>query len=113
MNTIEEIIHDDALYDDIFQTWGINAQLDMVVEESCEMMKELCHLKRNRILIDDFIGECADVFFMMIQMRQLNPELFDHTLKKKHDRIIKRLENSKKLKPLNEFSPGVDIVEKD
>ena len=58
------------IYEKAINTWGINAQIAMVFEESAELQKELCKNLRgeeNRIKIAE---EIADLEIMLDQMKQ-------------------------------------------
>jgi NTP pyrophosphatase (non-canonical NTP hydrolase) len=50
------------------KAYGVPAQLDMMVEESSELIKAVCKLKRDPSLMESFIDEMADVYIMLRQM---------------------------------------------
>ena len=58
-----------TLLDDAVALWGIEAQMDMLVEECAELIVAVNHFKRNRITQDQLISELADVEIMLDQMR--------------------------------------------
>ncbi len=91
-----EILVDDELYKDIFDIWGSEAQFIMATEEAAEMIVALQHLKRDRVDMKEFIEECADTFFMMLQMRHLSPRWFDKILIQKYKRTKAKIEHKKK-----------------
>lgn len=38
------------LYKDVLETWGLQGQIYMVIEESSELINALCKLKRKKLL---------------------------------------------------------------
>lgn len=48
--------------------WGIDSQLDMLIEECAELIVALQHFKRRRINWEDVAEEIADVKIMCAQM---------------------------------------------
>ena len=64
MNDTEKVI----LYTKVMEAWGINAQVDMVMEETGEMLAALGKGKRGRVSKEEIITELADVSIMMEQM---------------------------------------------
>lgn len=54
--------------------WGVNAQLDMAVEEAAELQKAICKLKRSNknpepVMVANLLEEIADVEIMCQQLR--------------------------------------------
>ena len=64
MTDTEKVI----LYTKVMEAWGINAQVDMVMEETGEMLAALGKGKRGRVPKEEIITELADVSIMMEQM---------------------------------------------
>lgn len=59
----------DALYQQVFDKWGKDAQLTVVIEELSELIKEVCKDKRG-IGNESYIAEeLADVEIMCEQLR--------------------------------------------
>ena len=56
------------LYTDALDTWGIEAQVAMVMEETGEMLSALAKARRGRVTKDEIITELVDVSIMMEQM---------------------------------------------
>lgn len=92
----------DELNDEVFEkaikTWGNQAQIDMVVEESGEVLSALGkvltainHHNRKRIDLDNLIEEFVDVYIMMKQMRYMNKERFDEIYEQKVNHIRNKL----------------------
>nr|WP_199398950.1 hypothetical protein [Ruminiclostridium papyrosolvens] len=50
------------------ETWGKDAQLDMVIEEMSELTKEICKHKRGKSNRAEIIEEIADVEIMIEQL---------------------------------------------
>lgn len=61
------------LYNDAIRLWGIDAQIDMAVEEASEFIKSICKVKRtwHELEIVNFFEEMADLEIMLEQMKQL------------------------------------------
>jgi len=95
------------LYQKAIESWGKNAQIDMVIEESSELITELGKLIKNlmkltrckndrqykmtKILVE---GEIADVEIMLNQMHLIfDNEMINKIKKEKLERLGKRLEN--------------------
>jgi len=82
------------LLDKAIKTWGIDAQLDMLVEECGELIVAIQHLKRDRVGWDAVAEEIIDVEIMSGQIKLFinNNELFGDIETKKYERLKKRLE---------------------
>jgi Asp-tRNA(Asn)/Glu-tRNA(Gln) amidotransferase C subunit len=68
-------------------------QVDMMIEESAELILALCHLRRNRNEIKDVITEIADIENMIGQMKamyQISDEEIDNERIEKIKRTIKK-----------------------
>ena len=46
--------------------------------------------------LDDMMGEAVDVYYMMLQMRHINPELFDKIAMKKYIKIYEKATRDEK-----------------
>jgi len=64
MTDTEKVI----LYDRVLNAWGVNSQVDMVMEEAGEMLAAIGKGKRGRVSREEIITELADVSIMMEQM---------------------------------------------
>lgn len=85
--------------------WGLNAQLDILIEEMSELTKEVIKMRRNNIFLsEEFIKEVVDVnitlnqFITLIkhdpEKKEIYTKLFnEHTLHK-IDYIKKKLNKS-------------------
>lgn len=56
------------LYEKAVRTFGINAQMDMVIEECSELINAICKYRRGRVKEEDVITEIADVQIMCEQI---------------------------------------------
>lgn len=56
------------LYNKAIRKYGVDAQLDMAVEEMSELIKEICKYKRHRKHGDRIADEVADVEIMLEQI---------------------------------------------
>lgn len=54
------------LYEKAINYWGINSQLDMVVEELCELLVEINKIRRGRK--HHIFEEIADTYIMLEQL---------------------------------------------
>lgn len=79
----------DDLYKKALETYGLEAQLDMLVEEMSELTKEVCKRKRGRANDLQILQEVADVEIMLEQLKRLFPAGSFSMIK---DEKLKRLE---------------------
>jgi hypothetical protein len=86
------------LYKDAIKTWGILAQLNMVVEECSELIKAVQKAKRvhtsKEIAMREMLiaYETVDVEIMCEQLRQIfKSQPFDKMKEQKLERLKKRL----------------------
>lgn len=80
----------DALYREALKEWGVDAQMDMIIEECAELIHALQRLRRDRSgdNVEKVWGEIADVEIMMEQARIL----FDSTeIEKRKEMKLHRL----------------------
>ncbi len=74
--------------------YGVNAQLDMCIEEMSELTKEICKYKRGQHDHDAIVEEMADVYIMLEQLQMMmviDPEELNNMIFKKVDRLKERL----------------------
>jgi NTP pyrophosphatase (non-canonical NTP hydrolase) len=57
------------LYQEVTDKWGVDAQLDVAIEELSELIKEICKRKRGYPNINNLAEEIADVEIMVEQLR--------------------------------------------
>lgn len=89
---------DDELFQRCVDTWTVDSQIWMAVEEISELveqlgktMKKINQFGRARIDREELVEEFVDTFLMMQQMRNINKVAFDKIYDEKVARIRKRL----------------------
>lgn len=76
------------------QTWGVEAQVDIVLEELAELQVALLHYRRRRASWRDVLGEVADVEVTLAGLRvvlQASDGDLAVMMKAKLDRLEQRL----------------------
>jgi len=58
------------IYERALRTWGIDAQLGMVIEECAELIKAINKHWRGKCTKEELIEECVDVELMIAQMKE-------------------------------------------
>lgn len=74
------------------ETYGKDAQLDMVIEEMSELTKEICKHKRGKDNVGEILEEMADVYIMLEQLQIMLNINFMNIVYKKQEKI-ERLKN--------------------
>lgn len=76
------------LYLEALKTWGVMAQMDMVIEEAVELIKEIQKSKRNGIINNTkgIIEESVDLEIMMEQLK-LILEYYNRSYESEYQRI--------------------------
>ena len=75
-------------------TYGLEAQLWMVIEEISELEKEICKYKRGKDNFFEIADEMADVYIMLEQLKRIcgvPQNLIQQRIDFKFDRLRKRL----------------------
>lgn len=85
------MIHEE-IYKKAVDTYGIEAQTKMAIEEMAELTNALMKLARGRVTIPDVVEEIADVKIMMEQLsciygRNAVAQQIDYKVKRLKDRI--------------------------
>lgn len=84
------------VYEEAIKMWGINAQVDMAIEEMSELAKALIKYRRSATeqRIADIVEEIVDVEIMLEQLKIIYCDEYNYNLKKKEklDRLVKRLD---------------------
>lgn len=57
------------LYQKVMDKYGVDAQLNVAIEELSELIKEICKRKRGYPNVDNLTEEIADVEIMVEQLR--------------------------------------------
>ena len=82
------------LYKKAINTWGEEAQVNMLYEECGELITAIAQFRRGRAMQKDVMTELADVSIMVEQMATLlNFEDYEAEKNNKLKRLEKRLEN--------------------
>jgi NTP pyrophosphatase (non-canonical NTP hydrolase) len=90
LKTLDE---DKELYDKLIQTYG-QTQMIVAIEELSELQKEVCKAFRNKYKNDDMLGEIADVYIMLEQLKlyfNISDEDVINTIVQKNKRTRERL----------------------
>lgn len=84
----DEIIHC------VIQTYGKEAQIQMLFEEMAELQNAICKLSRGRGTVGDVCEEIADVMIMCFQMAQIfGAQAVEQMAQYKMRRLKNRLNN--------------------
>lgn len=62
---------EEKIYRKVIGKYGIEAQLDMVIEEMSELTKEICKIKRGKGKYMNIVEEIADVEIMLDQLKMI------------------------------------------
>ncbi len=84
------------LYDEVWSTFGEQAQLTVASEECSELIKEICKVQRGQGDFNHLAEELADVFIVahqVMQFYELEPLVNSFTCKKQ-SRLYKRLRSA-------------------
>jgi len=90
----------EELYRKAYRTWGIGAQMDMVIEEAAELIQAIRKSDRNGILREqeNLVEEMVDVEIMIEQMKVIlndllhsYPPLYKNKREHKLERLADRL----------------------
>ena len=94
------------LYTNVLCAWGVDAQLDMVIEECSELINAIEKFRRGRNTSADVATEIADVMIMAEQAALIfGPELVEGEKARKLERLEQRL-NSYKEHGVEKSKPG-------
>lgn len=93
LTTAEKIV----IYQECLKQWGMDAQVNMAVEEMAELISALQHYRRLRqwghsATVEDIADEVADVEIMMEQLKfmfDIDPE---HLLRIKEKKLARVME---------------------
>lgn len=89
----------DSILRDAVETWGEQSQVDMLVEETSELLNAIMKFKRGRASVEDVLTEIADVEIMLGQMEVIFAQGREIDLfcerHRKMERLAQRIENYK------------------
>ena len=89
----------EILYRKAIKKWGINSQIEMMIEEMAELTVELCHVIRGRGCVGAVEEELADVEIMLEQMKILASSI-EKIKEEKLKRLAILLENDETKKEI-------------
>jgi len=82
------------IYKDALEKWGIELQLDMMIEECAEVIQAITHLKRGGDM-GQLIEELADLTIMLRQMKEIcGHKRIGLAIENKLERFQRRLKRS-------------------
>jgi hypothetical protein len=90
---LKSLEEDKELYKKLIQTYG-QTQMIVAIEELSELQKEVCKAFRNKYKKDDMLGEIADVYIMLEQLKlyfSISDEDVINTIEQKNKRTRERL----------------------
>lgn len=80
------------IYRKAVETYGVEAQTKMAIEEMAELTNALMKYARGRVTIADIVEEVADVYVMMQQLAIIyGPKTVQLLIDYKTQRLAKRL----------------------
>lgn len=109
MKSIKEVVKNEDVLKKAIEVFGMESQLEMVIEECSELIQAIQKLKRSAVSLSErgyavelpvyqsLCEEVADVEIMIDQMRiMLPPQSIDHYKAAKIKRLAARLEERTK-----------------
>lgn len=92
---------DERIMRQAIETYGVQAQCDVAVEEMAELTKAIMKIRRvaddyekTQVALDNLLEEIADVDIMIEQMKIMwGPKQVEEYCRKKLERLAKRLED--------------------
>ena len=79
------------IFKEAIETYGIDNQMNVAIEEMSELTKEICKYKRGFDNRNNIIEEMADVFIMLYQL-QIMLDITDYELVEMEGRKLSRLQ---------------------
>lgn len=73
------------------ERWGAESQIHQAMGECGEFIADAQNYNRGKVGLESLMAEVVDVFIMMLQMRELDKELFDRLLDETIERIMTKL----------------------
>jgi hypothetical protein len=89
------------LYNSAVKLWGVNAQVDMAIEEASELIKAICKLKRSGNSLETVSAVAEEIADVEIMIEQLKIMLccrddVENWKKYKIERLSERIEEAEK-----------------
>lgn len=79
------------LYQKCLDKWGVKRQIRQSMGECGEFIADAQNYTRNKVTLEKMMGEAVDVHIMMMQMRELDPKLFDRLKQETLQRIEEKV----------------------
>ena len=82
-----------SVYQRAVDVFGIQPQLDQAQEECAELIVDINHLRRGRLMLEELVEEVADVSIMVEQLRLIvGPEKVANIIAEKLGKLEKKLD---------------------
>ncbi|RLI63341.1 MAG: hypothetical protein DRO67_05880 [Candidatus Asgardarchaeum californiense] len=81
----------DELLDALSRKYGNDEQLIAATGECGEFIASVQNYRRGKEPLERLMGEAVDVYFMMQQIRSINPTIFDELCLTKVTKVMQRL----------------------
>lgn len=81
----------DKILQAAIDTFGLDSQLDLAIEECSELITAISHWKRDRVKDEAILEEIADVEIMCKQLRMM----LDYPWNDEEDSVVDRFKNEK------------------
>ena len=85
-----------SIYSRCIDVYGFDAQITQSMGECGEFIGVAQNYRRDKVPLNLLMGEVVDTYVMMLQMREMNPEMFDRILKQTLKRIEDRLDRKER-----------------
>lgn len=82
------------LYKKAIELWGLGSQLDILLEECCELIHAIHKMRRSKDTILHVAEEAADVSICIEQIKTLAPDSFERIRQQKLIRLEVLILNS-------------------
>lgn len=84
-----------TIYEQALCKWGIDAQMEQLIEECAEVILAIRHMRRGKCGARELIEEMVDVEIMIEQMKHIFPlDVWNEIKDKKLDRLSDTIKNS-------------------
>lgn len=87
-------VYEDLILRDAIRQYGYDKQMDMVVEESAELINAIMKFRRGRCEVKDITTEMADVLIMieqLVRILSVNEDELETEITNKLQRLQRRL----------------------
>ena len=87
--------HNMNIYQECLEQWGTDKQICQAMGECGEFIAEAQNYRRKKVSLRQMLSEAADAHVMMMQMRELDPALFDELKEESLSKVRKQLNKYK------------------